>query len=147
MSTVSSLYHIVINTYNRCANLRLELANELYAYIGGIIRHTRSTPIIINGTRNHIHILLDLHPSISLSEMMRQIKQTSSQWMGSDIRFSKFAGWGKEYFAFSCSQKEAPHVKAYIANQRTHHNEISFEEEIKRITERNGHKWDDRKLS
>ena len=147
MSTVSSLYHIVINTYNRCANLQLELSDELYAYLGGIIRNARSTPIIINGTRNHIHILMELHPSIALSEMMRQLKQSSSRWMTNDRRFSKFGGWGREYFAFSCSQRELPYVKVYIAAQREHHYEISFEEEIRRIAERNGQQWDDKKLT
>ena len=147
MSCVSALYHIVINTYNRSFNIQLEHADDLYAYISGIVRTYNSKMLAINGTSNHIHMLVDLHPSACLSELMRDIKQSSNIWMKQSGKFPKFSRWGREYFAFTCSQREAQHVKQYITNQREHHGCLDFDDEIRRIVERNCRNWNDNLLS
>ena len=147
MSHVSAYYHIVINTYNRAANLSIDFSEDLYKYICGIAGQYHCPILAINGTRNHIHFLLDLHPSCSLSEVMREIKRGTSVWMKRDDRFRKFSRWGKEYFAFSCSARELNAVKGYISGQREHHGLVSFEDEIERVVLRNGGEWNDRMLS
>ncbi len=143
MSYVSAFYHVVINTHYRGPNLNLNCIDELYKYIVGIASNYNSRIIRINGTNNHIHILLDLHPSIALSSLVREIKRSSSMWMKGNSNFAKFGGWGREYFAFSCSSREIEAVKHYIENQRSHHGFVSFEDELCRIVERNGGNWSD----
>lgn len=141
MSFVSALYHIVINTRNRSFNLQLEHRDELYRYITGIVNNYNCKMIRINGTTNHIHMLVELHQSMNLADLMRNIKQSSSMWMKNNPNFSKFNGWGREYFAFTCSWREAPAVKNYIDSQLEHHGFVAFEDEIERITTRNGGQW------
>ena len=80
-------------------------------------------------------------------DVMRDIKRESSKWMKDSGLFPAFEGWGKEYFAFTCSQREAPHVKQYITNQREHHGCLDFDDEIRRIVERNCRNWNDNLLS
>jgi len=147
MSYVRAYYHVVINTYNRSCNLQLAYIEHLYGYMGGIIKNSHSSLLAINGTTNHIHLLIDLHPTQNLSTLIQNIKQSSSLWLKSDGRFPKFAGWGREYFACTCAPKDLPAIKQYIDNQREHHGCISFEEELKKIVINSGGEWNDYMLA
>ncbi len=147
MSVVNGFYHVVINTFNRSPNLRLEYIDELYRYINGIISNHKCQLIAINGTTNHIHMLINLHQNTTLADLMRDVKRSSSVWMNNNPLFRKFNGWGREYFAFSCSARELPKIKEYIANQRDHHGFVKFEDEIHHITLKNDAVWHDNMLT
>ena len=141
MSFVCALYHIVINTYNRSHNLSLQHSEELYSYIRGIIRGHNCECKAINGTVNHIHILIGLHPSVDLSELMRELKRSSNIWMRNNPHFAKFGGWGSEYFATTFAYRDLGSVKRYVENQREHHRCFDFNEELKRIVTAYGGEW------
>lgn len=143
MSKTSAIYHIVINTIYRKKTIDEKNKKELYKYIYGIIQNNSSTLLRINGIGNHIHILLDLHPSISLATLVQKIKQSSSRWLRENPNFPLFEGWGKEYFAFSYHQSQIPTVKQYIINQEEHHRFHPFEEELQNFCKENGIEWND----
>ena len=125
-----------------------EIASDnLYRYINGIVKNRQSNVLAINGIGNHVHILVELSSSVSLSDMVRDIKQSSSKWMKTQPVFCQFAGWGKEYGAFSCSATNLNRVKGYIMRQKEHHNVKTFEDEYKEIIEMSGLKWNDYYLS
>ena len=54
------------------APIRTEDKTDLYTYLGGIIRQTGSTAIIINGTENHVHVLARLSKNISVSSFVNR---------------------------------------------------------------------------
>lgn len=143
MSTTSCIYHIVINTYKREMTIREESKKSLYAYIYGILKEKNCFVHRINGIPNHVHILMDLHPSISLADLMKNLKQSSSLWMKRNGLFPEWEGWGKEYFAFSKSKEDIDVVKQYIMNQENHHSSNSFEDEMRKIVDDEGFRWDD----
>ena len=143
MSTVNALYHIVINTYRRQMTIPANASEEMYRYIWGIIKNHNCVLYRIGGIENHIHMLVHLHPDVSLSSLMRDIKQSSSKWAKKQPLFSGFAGWGKEYAAFSCSYSSKEVIVNYIKNQRTHHNRTTFENEFKEMVEKSGQAWND----
>lgn len=131
MSRVSALYHIVFSTKMREDTIPLLYERDLYGVIWSIIKkHNGSRLLRIGGISNHIHILLDIHPSCSLAEMVRDIKSISSGWMKSDPRFFSFKGWEREYFAASVSARDKDAVISYINNQKTHHNTRCYVDEI-----------------
>ena len=121
------VYHIVFSTKMREDIITPELEVDLYPYIHGIITGENSHLLKINGTENHIHILARIHPSISISEMMRKIKANSSGWIHKekDIPFE----WQRGYGAFSVSESIIPAVLQYIINQKEHHKTMTFENE------------------
>jgi len=88
-------------------------------------------------------LLVDLHPSISLAELVQALKQGSSRWLRYNQNFPMFEGWGKEYFAFSVSKSVAPTIIDYIIGQEQHHSRpaCNFEEEIKAICLEYGVEW------
>ncbi|MDE6125349.1 MAG: transposase [Muribaculaceae bacterium] len=105
MSKTSAIYHIVINTYCRKMTIPEIHKRELYQYIFGIIRNRNCGLYRINGIGNHIHMLVELHPSVALATLLQNIKQSSSIWLKQNDNFPRFEGWGKEYFAFTYSKE------------------------------------------
>ena len=138
MSTVKSLYHIVINTKNREMTIPEESKRELYAYMYGIIKNSGCTLIRMNGIPNHIHLLVDLSAQLSLSQFMHDLKRSSSIWVkGHPDLFPDFKGWGKEYYAFSCGVSQKDTIVEYIKSQETHHGLVTYDQEMGDITSNN----------
>lgn len=82
---------------------------------------------------DHIHILVDLHPSIALSDFVKVIKVSSSKWMKESGLFPDFDGWGIKYCALSYSEREKYKIINYIKNQQEHHKKECFQDEIKKL--------------
>ena len=133
MSKVQSIYHIIISTYHRERTLDEEHRPDLFRYIWDFFKKRKCKLFRINGVSNHIHILVDIHPTIALSSLMRELKNLTSMWITKSGFFPYFKGWGKEYAAFSCSYSDVPRIIEYIKNQQAHHKVADFQEELKRI--------------
>ena len=103
--------------------------NELYKYITGIIQHNNHKLLAINGMPDHVHILFGMRPSQSLSDLMQDIKGSSSKWIN-DKKFLKHKfEWQQGYGAFSYSKSHISNVINYIENQEMHHKKQTFLEE------------------
>ena len=147
MSAVSSMFHVVINTYRRQMTIPDETSEHMYRYIWSIIKSRNCRLYRINGTGNHIHMLIELSPTIALSDLVRDIKQGSSKWAKQQVYFPQFSGWGKEYGAFSVGQREKDVVVKYIMSQREHHKSRTFEGEYQEIIEACGLQWNEFRLT
>jgi REP element-mobilizing transposase RayT len=138
------LYHLVFRTKDSLPTIKKEHADQLYAYISGIIKQKDSHLYRINGTSNHLHILTDLHPSIALADFMREIKASSSSWIKQGDIFGTFDGWAEGYGSFSCSYKDINRLIEYIKDQHEHHRKKSFEEELRILLIESGVNFDER---
>ena len=96
-------YHIVFATKNRKPTLTTTGQEELYKYIWGITKNKHCMLYRINGMEDHIHILSDIHPSICLSDYIKEIKVASSLWMKESGKFPLFMGWQDGYGKLSSS--------------------------------------------
>ena len=135
MSYVIQLSHIIINTKERKMLLNQEHKTDLFRYIWGIINNYKCRLYRINGIGNHIHMLVGVHQTVSLMELIREIKRSSSIWIKEDGNSPHFQGWSREYAAFSISWEIKDKVIEYIKNQEAHHTHISFDEEYKAMLE------------
>ncbi len=103
--------------------------DELHRYICGIVNGNKQKVYAINGMPDHIHILLSIKPDIALSDLMRDIKASSSKWINEKkLVVGKFQ-WQEGFGAFSYSQSQIGNVISYIKNQKEHHSKKSFKEE------------------
>ena len=129
--SLSKVYlHIVFSTKHRQNLIHPNLESELYSYMGGIIKTLNGSPININGTSNHIHILTTLPRTITIAKILEEIKKSSSKWIKTKgIQYSKFS-WQGGYGVFSVSQSGVAAVSTYIDNQKEHHKTKSFKEEL-----------------
>ena len=138
MSKTYIVCHIVFSTKFRSNVLCEPYKHEMYKYIYGIIMNKGCKLIRMNGTENHIHILLELHPSIALADLVKDIKSWSTKWVRDNKNIPYFDGWGKEYFAESVSPDGIERCRQYIINQEVHHAHKSIEDELKEMCERIG---------
>ena len=106
-----------------------EWKDELYKYITGIIQNNKHKLLIINGMPDHIHILIGMRPTQSVSDLMQDIKGDSSKWInGKKFMKEKFE-WQEGYGAFSYGKSQIKNVISYIENQEKHHRKKTFKEE------------------
>ena len=129
MSYVKLLYHVVIRTKASQPVLSLEHSEELYRYIWGIIKNKNSVLYRVNGTEDHVHILLSLHPTIAVSDFMREMKAETSKMLKRTKGFEQFTAWSEGYAALSYSLRDKDMIINYIKNQREHHKTVSFRDE------------------
>src|SRR5690606_31438286 len=102
---------------------------QVEKYICGIISNKQSKPLALYCNPDHCHVLIGLHPSISVSEMTREIKSGSSKWInGNKLMRGKFF-WQEGYGAFTYSRSQLDTVVQYIRNQPEHHRKKTFREE------------------
>lgn len=146
MSKVTSLHHIVFCTKGRQMTLPLVYCDDLYRFIWKEITTKKCHLHRIGGIQNHVHMLIDLNPTVALSELMQAIKGHSSAWLRKDTRFPYFNGWAHEYFAASISVDNKVSVIEYIKSQREHHLGRTFDDEIVWLYRKAGQAYDSRDL-
>ena len=133
MSKVQNNIHIIFNTLCRRKTITEENHEALYRYITSFCKMNKVVMYQVNGTRNHVHLFIDLPAAMSLANFVRDLKKETSKWMSSSGLFIYFEGWGKEYGAFSVSPTAKENVINYIKNQKSHHAFKSFEEEYREL--------------
>jgi putative transposase len=133
--------HLILSTKQRKPLITPEIHSDLFAYLGGIVREMRATALIINGTCDHVHMLVRIRPAHSIAEIARVIKTNSSKWLHE--KGHKFA-WQAGYGVFSVSESNIPAVTRYIATQEEHHSKHSFQEEYIAFLKRNNVAYDER---
>lgn len=138
------LYQIVFRTKNNKRTINPEHQDELFAYIIGIIKNKNCFLYRINGIEDHVHILCDLHPSIALADLVRDIKTSTSIWLKQSGNFPQFDGWADGYAAFTYSFREKDKLINYIKNQQIHHKKSTFEQELRILLEEEGISIDER---
>lgn len=144
MSYTSLLYHIVFRTKHGKNTIPEQHEKELYAYIMGIINNKKSILYRIGGTENHIHLLVDIHPTFAVSDFMKELKEYSSKWMSKNPSFPDFKGWAVSFGAFTYNLNDKQTIIEYIKNQKEHHKTVSFEEEYRKLLIENGIEIDER---
>jgi putative transposase len=130
--TFSQIYiQVVFAVKGRESLIQPLWQEEVYKYISGIIRNKEQKLICINGMPDHIHILIGMKPSCCLSDLVREIKKSSNEYINAK-KFSKNKfQWQEGYGAFSYNHSALDNVIGYINNQKIHHAVKSFKDEYK----------------
>ncbi len=147
MSTYTQiLYQIVFSTKNRERTLTKDRRDELFRYIWGLMKNQRCHLYRINGVEDHLHLITHIHPSVSLANLVKDIKLSSSQHIIKNGLFKNFDGWQEGYGAFTYSIKEKDRLIEYVKNQEEHHKIITFKEEFIQLLEEHGIEFDEKYL-
>ena len=128
--TFSQIYiQIVFAVKGRENLIHNSWKTELHKYIAGIIKGKDQKPIIVNGMPDHIHAFIGLRPAMAISDLARDIKNNSSNFIN-DRNFVKGRfSWQEGFGAFSYSYSHIEKVYDYILNQEKHHQKKTFKEE------------------
>jgi putative transposase len=142
----SIIYQIVYSTKYRTPCLDKEIRPELFKYIWGILKNKKCHLYRMNGVEDHLHIVMDLHPTIALSNLIKDIKLASSKMIKEKNLIKNFLGWQIGYGAFTYSINEKENLIEYVKNQEEHHKKITFREEYISLLNEYGIEYDERYL-
>jgi putative transposase len=134
--------HLIFSTKARQPLITPEIRSDLFAYLGGIIREMNGTALIVNGTGDHVHMLIRIRPVHAVAEIARVVKANSSRWVRE--KGNKHFAWQTGYGAFSVSESNIPAVSRYIATQEEHHEKRSFQQEYVAFLKKNKVAYDER---
>jgi REP element-mobilizing transposase RayT len=146
-STYSQIYiQIVIVVKGRENLIEKSWREDLNKYISGIITQKGHKSIIVNGVSDHIHAFVGLKPSMAISDLVRDIKNNSTNFInGQGYLRGKFS-WQEGYGVFSYSHSQIENVYNYILNQEQHHHKKTFREEYLEFLEKFQIEFDERYL-
>ena len=130
-------FHIVFATKYRKPSTKEEIQERFYKYIGGTLRAKKGQLIEIGGVQDHVHILAGLSPTFAVSDVIRDVKASSSKWMREECDIESFQ-WQKGFGAFTASYDRVDAIRNYIRNQKEHHKTKTFQEEYIEFLERHG---------
>jgi REP element-mobilizing transposase RayT len=144
-STLTNLlYHIVFSTKHRHPILTKAIRDDLYAYIGGIVRGEGGVLLEIGGMPDHVHLVVRFRAEPSVATMLRKIKSKSSQWLNAKPKRPGRFQWQRGYGAFTVSASQLDKVRAYVRNQERHHRRPTFQDEFRELLRRHGIEFDER---
>jgi putative transposase len=123
--------HLIFAVQNRRSLINEEWKTRLYEYITGIVQENTHKMLIINGMPDHLHLAIGMRPIQSISDLLQDIKGSSSAWINKNKLIKGKFEWQEGYGAFSYNKSLLPKLIDYIKNQEEHHKKKSFIQEYK----------------
>ncbi len=124
------LYHCVWSTKNRKPIILPQIESQIWAIVAETAKSHGMFVKKAGGIENHIHVLIEIPKTLSVSESMKRLKAGSSNAIQQSELIDKEFAWQTGFSAFTVSKSAAPDVDRYISDQREHHRTKSFEEEL-----------------
>ena len=146
-NTYSQIYiQVVFAVRGRLAVISPTWEERLYQYITGIVQSNNQKMLAINGIPNHIHIFIGMQPNCCLSDLVREIKKRSNDFIWQNKLTKTRFYWQEGFGAFSYSYSQIDSVIKYVMNQKEHHNKKSFRNEYVEILKKFEIEFDEKYL-
>jgi REP element-mobilizing transposase RayT len=136
----------VWSTKERRRLITPELQQRLWPYLGGIAGANKMIAVEIGGVEDHIHVLLSLPSTISISTAVQLLKGNSSKWIHETSPEHRAFEWHEGYGAFSIGVSGIETTVDYIKRQAEHHHQRSFKEELIEFLKKHNQSYDDTML-
>ena len=141
---LSLLVHFTWSTAGREPWIEADMREDLYSYIGGIMKNKNAKLISAGGMFDHIHLYASMPSTISIADFVNAVKSNFSRWIHESASRLRGFAWQEGYGAFSVSKSEESKVVRYISNQAEHHRKRTFKEELVGLLEKHGIEYDKR---
>jgi putative transposase len=136
-----NVLHVVFSTKDRRKTIPREFQPQMWAYAAGICKRHEIRVHAVGGMEDHIHLLIQVPPTLALAKAVLAIKANSSRWANEEgLGFA----WQQGYGAFSVSSSIVPAVVRYIENQEAHHRKLTFHAEFLALLHKHGVEFDPR---
>ena len=132
------VYQVIFATKHRAKVLTKENRDLLLHYFLGVFKNNKCFVHAINGVSDHLHFVFSLHPTVALSNLVKDLKLGSHFKIEETGWFPGFRRWAISYAAFTYSQEALPNLIRYVENQEQHHGEESSKDELRRLLKANG---------
>ena len=146
-NTYTQLYiQFVFAVRYRESLIKKEWKADLYKYITGIVQNNKSKMLAINGVTDHVHIFIGYKPTVSIPELIKDIKIASGIWINENKLTSHRFNWQEGYGAFSYRLRDIDEICIYIQHQEEHHRKMTFKEEYTGLLKSFEVEYDDKYL-
>lgn len=147
MAYTQLYYHIVFATKARKEAIVEDHERDLYMYLYGYCKNHNVKVLRIGGYVDHVHMFLQLPPTIAISDYMHDMKISASNFMKQHAdKFPAFDGWASGYCALTYCQRDKDMIVGYIMKQKEHHKQTSLHDELKAMLDEAGVEYDERWL-
>lgn len=136
------LLHLVFSTKNRIPMINRENECQLHSYFTGILKNLKCPSLQAGGTEDHVHILCCLSRTIAISDLLEELKKSSSKWMKTKDVQNFF--WQTGYGAFSIGESQIDKLTRYIQSQHEHHKKVTFQDEYREFLKLYNISYDER---
>jgi REP element-mobilizing transposase RayT len=137
--------HLIFSTKEREPYLQNPvLRADLHQYLGATCRNLDCPSLGTGGVSDHVHILCRLSRTLSIAELIRELKRESSKWLKTKSPDLILFHWQEGYGAFSIGASQVDALQRYIAMQESHHAKRSFQEEFRELLHNYGVEYDER---
>jgi putative transposase len=138
------LVHLIWSTKDRHPWLKPGIREKTHAFLAGAVRQMDCESYRIGGVADHVHLAVRLSRTLSVADLVKEVKTASSKWVKSERPAFTHFHWQDGYGAFSVgmSQKEA--LLEYIDTQEAHHHTQTFQEEYREFLLKYGIEFDER---
>ncbi len=118
----SIYFHFVWRTKDSLPLITSELEGELFKVIGAKCKELGCVVFALNGTEDHVHLVVSLPPTLAPSEFVKHVKGSSSRWVNhSHFKGETPFGWQEGYGVLTFHKSLLPRIVAYVRNQKEHH--------------------------
>ena len=147
MTTYTQIHiHIIFRIKNLYHKLGLHNRTQVFKYMNGIISNLGHKPIIVNGMSDHVHILVGLRPDKNISDLVKEVKRSSTNYINEKRMIRGKFAWQEGYGAFGHTAESLPAVIKYIKNQECHHKKRTYKEEYINMLEKYQVKYDPERI-
>lgn len=136
------LVHLIFSTKNREPLIAPNCRIETFKYLAGTLNALKCPAITVGGVSDHVHALFVLGRTMSISEVVEELKKESSKWAKVHVHPGFY--WQNGYGAFSVSPSSEPEVRAYIDRQEQRHQSMTYQDEFRELLRLHGIDWDER---
>src|SRR5688572_32983925 len=140
------LTHIIFSTKDRLPYLQGERRDDVFAYLGGIVRELKGTALNIHGAADHVHALVRLPAALAVAKTVEILKANSSRWIHPYRVLHRSFSWPSGYAAFRVSESNAAELSRSISYPVEHHRKRIFQEELIALLKKSGMEYDERYL-
>ena len=138
------LLHLVFSTKDRRPWLDDSVCERLHAFLSGAVRQVGCEAYRVGGVEDHVHLAVRLSRTLSVADLVKEIKTASSKWLKTQGDSRREFSWQQGYGAFSIGMSQKAALLQYIDSQEQHHRACSFQDEYRAFLVKYGIEYDER---
>jgi putative transposase len=122
--------HLVWATWDRLPLLTDDCRKMIYSCLQAECRRLKAELLALGGVEDHVHLLVTMPSPLSIADLVKQLKGSSSHLISHQSSLANFFKWQGSYGAFSISEEDVSSVQSYIANQAKHHQDGTWDQTL-----------------
>ena len=137
------ILHVIFSTKDRQPYLNPDTRPKLHAYLATVARNAGCEAYRVGGVADHVHLAIRLSRTVTLADLIQDLKTTSSKWLKPQSPALAAFAWQRGYGCFSVGPTDVDGLKAYIDDQENHHRTRTFQEEFRMFLKKYGVEYDE----